>query len=139
MSDLKVTLNDKMIRRLGLADEGQYVVRDSEMKGFFIVMGKRKKTFTAQGECRKDGVRHWKKIALGTSENMSSRDGRVAAKAELAKSTPRPGRTAMSISTTARPDRLARRLVFSAVSGRRPRPPPRSPTARLARRPRRSD
>jgi hypothetical protein len=85
MSDLKATLNDKMISRLGLADEGQFVVRDTEMKGFFLVVGKRKKTFTVQGEFRKDGVRHWKKIALGTSEDLTTREARIAAKAELAK------------------------------------------------------
>ena len=85
MSDLKATLSDKMISRLGLADEGQYVVRDAEMKGFFVVVGKRKKTFTVQGEFRKDGVRHWKKIALGTTDDLTTRDARVAAKTELAK------------------------------------------------------
>jgi integrase len=85
MSDLKATLNDKMISRLGLSDDGQYVVRDSEMKGFFLVVGKRKKTFTVQGEFRKEGVRHWKKIALGTSDDLTTRDARVAAKAQLAK------------------------------------------------------
>lgn len=85
MSDLKANLNDKMIGRLSLSDDGQYVVRDTEMKGFFVVVGKRKKTFTVQGEYRKDGARSWKKIALGTSEDMTTREARVAAKAELAK------------------------------------------------------
>lgn len=85
MSDLKANLNDKMIGRLSLSDDGQYVVRDTEMKGFFIVVGKRKKTFTVQGEYRKGGARSWKKVALGTSDDMTTRDARVAAKAELAK------------------------------------------------------
>lgn len=85
MSDLKASLNDKMISRLALSDDGQYVVRDTDMKGFFLVVGKRKKTFTVQGECRRAGVRHWKKIALGTTDDLTTRDARAAAKLELAK------------------------------------------------------
>jgi hypothetical protein len=85
MSDMKATLNDKMIARLALADDGQYVVRDADLKGFFLVVGKRKKTFTVNGEFWKDGKRHPKKVAIGAADEMSTRDARTAAKDILAK------------------------------------------------------
>ena len=85
MSDLKATLNDKMISRLGLADKGQYLVRDTELKGFFLVIGTRKKTFTVQGEFWREGKRHSKKVALGAADELSTRDARTKAKEILAK------------------------------------------------------
>ena len=85
MSDFRITLNDKMIGRLALADKGQYLVRDTELKGFFLVIGARRKTFTVQGEFWRDGKRHYKKIALGTSDELTTRDARAKAKDVLAK------------------------------------------------------
>lgn len=85
MSDFKATLNDKMISRLGFSDDGQYLVRDTELKGFFLVIGKRKKTFTIQGEFWDGGKRHTKKVALGGTDELSTRDARVKAKEALAK------------------------------------------------------
>jgi hypothetical protein len=34
-------------------------VRDSELPGFFVLIGKRRKTFMAQGEFWRDGVREF--------------------------------------------------------------------------------
>lgn len=85
MSDLKATLNDKMIRRLGLADKGQYIVRDTELRGFFLVIGTRKKTFTVQGEFWQDGKRQSKKVALGAADALSMRAARTRAKEVLSK------------------------------------------------------
>lgn len=85
MSDLKATLNDKVISRLPPADQGQYVVRDTDLRGFFVVVGARRKTFTVQGEFWKDGKRQSKKIALGATDELNTRDARVLAKETLAK------------------------------------------------------
>ena len=85
MSELKATLNDKMIVRLAAADSGQYIVRDADLAGFFLVVGKRKKTFTVQADFWKDGTRRSKRVAIGTSDDLSTRDARLKAKAELAK------------------------------------------------------
>jgi integrase len=85
MSDFKASLNDKMIGRIGLADKGQYLVRDTEMKGFFLVVGTRKKTFTVQGEFWENGKRHSKRVAVGTADEVSTRDARTKAKDVLAK------------------------------------------------------
>jgi integrase len=85
MSELRASLNDKMIARLTPADKGQYIVRDADLAGFFVVVGIRKKTFTVQADFRKDGERRTKRISLGTTEELTTRDARVTAKAELAK------------------------------------------------------
>jgi len=85
MSDFKATLNDKMIARVALAEKGQYLVRDTEMRGFFLVIGTRKRTFTVQGEFWENGKRHSKRVALGTADDLSTRDARIKAKEVLAK------------------------------------------------------
>jgi integrase len=85
MSDLKATLSDKVIGRLPLADKGQYIVRDADLGGFFLVVGTGTKTFTVQADYRVDGTRHSKRIAIGTTEEFNSRDARALAKAELLK------------------------------------------------------
>jgi integrase len=85
MSDLKALLSDKVISRLPPADKGQYLVRDNELAGFFLVVGTKRKTFTVQGEFWTDGKRRSKKIAVGSTEELSTRDARSLAKAELLK------------------------------------------------------
>jgi hypothetical protein len=86
MSDLKATLNDKMIDRLAPAGKGeQYVVTDTELKGFFLKVGVRAKTFMVRGEFWRDGKRETKKVVVGTAGEITTRDARVLAKAALAK------------------------------------------------------
>lgn len=85
MSDLKMTLSDKAVLRLSLANKGQYLVRDTEMRGFFLVVGVNKKTFTVQGEHWKDGKRSSKRLAVGVAGDISTRDARIKAKELLAK------------------------------------------------------
>jgi hypothetical protein len=41
---------DKSIARLPYAEEKQYKVRDTELTGFFVLIGKRMKSFMAQDE-----------------------------------------------------------------------------------------
>ncbi|HEX3886228.1 MAG TPA: Arm DNA-binding domain-containing protein, partial [Phenylobacterium sp.] len=85
MSDLKLSLNDKVIARFALAEKGQYVIRDVDLPGFFLVVGTGRKTFTVQGEFWKDGKRNYKKRALGTTDELTTRDARVLAKETQAK------------------------------------------------------
>jgi hypothetical protein len=47
MADQREILTDKSIARLS-AGEKQYKVRDSELPGFFVLVGKRRKTFMAR-------------------------------------------------------------------------------------------
>ena len=85
MSELRANLTDRTIDRLPPAMRGQYVVRDEELRGFFVVVGAKRKTFAVQGECWRDGKRHYKKVTLGRAGDMTTRDARVQAKAMLAK------------------------------------------------------
>ena len=45
MADIRILLNDKSVARLPSAASGQYRARDTELKGFYVVVGKRRKTF----------------------------------------------------------------------------------------------
>ena len=49
---------------------GQYFVRDEELTGFFVVVGAGRKTFAVQGECWRDGKRHYKKLTIGCARQV---------------------------------------------------------------------
>jgi len=81
MSDRHQTLTDKNIADLPFAADGQYKVRDSELSGFFVLVGKRRKSFMAQGEFWRDGVREFAaQVKLGNANEMSTREARSKAK-----------------------------------------------------------
>lgn len=81
-----ILLTEKAIARLPLAEVGQYKVRDVELKGFFVRIGKRTKTYMVQGEHWQDGCREFAAAKkLGEFNGISARDARVEAKALLAK------------------------------------------------------
>lgn len=75
-----MSLTDRAIEKLPLATEGQYVVRDSEVKGFLLVIGKRRKTFTVKGEGWQGGKRKNVYAAIGLVGNIQARDARLKAK-----------------------------------------------------------
>lgn len=80
-----ITFSDKTILALPYAASGQYMVRDAELAGFYLVVGKRKKTFVAQAEYWSNGERHGKRLALGAAGELSAREARIKAKETLAK------------------------------------------------------
>ena len=57
MADIRILLTDKTIAQLPNPDDGWYLARDTDLKGFFVVVGKRKRTFTVQGDLRQGGKR----------------------------------------------------------------------------------
>jgi site-specific recombinase XerD len=80
----KENLTDKVIAQLPLANDKQYKVRDTEVPGFFVLVGKRKKSFMAQGEFWRDGVREFAvQVKLGDSGDISTREARGKAKNAL--------------------------------------------------------
>ena len=84
MADQREILTDKSILRLPYAGEKQYRVRDSELSGFFVLIGKRRKTFMARGEYWRDGVREFTtQVKLGDFGEMTARQARGKAKEAL--------------------------------------------------------
>jgi site-specific recombinase XerD len=85
MTDIRLLLTDRAIVQLPAPDDGWYLARDTELKGFFIVVGKRKRTFTVQGDLRKDGKRVSSvRVSIGDTREMSTRTARATAKEYLA-------------------------------------------------------
>jgi site-specific recombinase XerD len=85
MADIRTLLTDKTIAQLPAADDGWYLARDTELKGFFVVVGKRKRTFTVQGDIRKEGKRISSiRVSIGDTREMSTRTARATAKEYLA-------------------------------------------------------
>lgn len=84
MADQRQILTDKCIARLSFAGEKQYKVRDSELPGFFVLVGKRRKSFMAQGEFWRDGAREFTaQVKLGDFGDISTREARGKAKHAL--------------------------------------------------------
>lgn len=79
-----VELTDKIVRGKPPATGGQYLVRDASLPGFFVVVGKRTKTFTVQCDVKDElGRRRTKKVAIGQVGELSVAQARAKAKATL--------------------------------------------------------
>lgn len=88
MADIRILLNDRSVGELKPLDSGQYRARDTQLKGFYVVVGKRTKTFTVQGDLRKDGRRVASiSVRIGDTSAMSTREARAIAKSHLAQIT----------------------------------------------------
>ncbi|MBR0764734.1 tyrosine-type recombinase/integrase [Bradyrhizobium japonicum] len=85
MTDIRISLTDKAIAQLPAPKEGWYLARDTELKGFFVVIGKRKRTFTVQADLRQGGKRASSiRVSIGDASEMSTRAARATAKEYLA-------------------------------------------------------
>lgn len=85
MADIRILLTDKAIAQLPTPNDGWYLARDTELKGFFVVVGKRKRTFTVQGDLRQGGKRVSSiRVSIGDTREMSTRTARATAKEYLA-------------------------------------------------------
>jgi len=79
-------ITDKAIDQLPFATRGQYNVRDAEMKGFFLKIGKTKKSFMVRGDFWRAGRREFSvQKKVGEFGMMSAREARCEAKGLLAK------------------------------------------------------
>src|ERR1700751_2890599 len=84
MADIRILLTDKTIAQLPAPDDGWYLARDTELKGFFVVVGKRKRTFAIQGDLRKAGKRTSSiRVSIGDTREISTRTARATAKEYL--------------------------------------------------------
>ncbi len=85
MADIRILLTDKAIAQLPVPEDGWYLARDTELKGFFVVVGKRRRTFTVQGDLRLAEKRASSiRVSIGGTHEMSTRTARAAAKEYLA-------------------------------------------------------
>src|ERR1700743_310329 len=85
MTDTRFALTDRAISTLPYASSGQYFARDSELSGFAVLVGRRRKTFVVQGDIRKGGKRQSVRIKVGEVGGMTTREARAAAKELLGK------------------------------------------------------
>jgi integrase len=85
MSDIRIPLSDKTIAQLPTPADGWYLARDTELKGFFVVVGKKKRTFTVQGDIRQGGKRASSiRVSIGDTRELTTRAARTIAKEYLA-------------------------------------------------------
>src|SRR5215510_5830393 len=85
MTDIRISLTDKAIAQLPAPKDGWYLARDTELKGFFVVVGKRKRTFTVQGDLRQRGKRASSiRVSIGDASELTTRAARAIAKEYLA-------------------------------------------------------
>jgi hypothetical protein len=80
---MRLALTDKAILALQLAAAGQQIVRDTELPGFFVMVGKRTKTFMVQGDLRQNGKRQSLRLKVGEVGEVRTREARAKAKALL--------------------------------------------------------
>ncbi len=79
-----MVLSDKAIGRLSPAVAGQYKVRDAELKGFYLLVGKRRRTYMVQGDLRQGSRRIASiNVSVGDATQMTARDARAVAKSYL--------------------------------------------------------
>jgi hypothetical protein len=79
----RLALTDKTILRLPFTASGQRLVRDAELSGFFVIVGKRTKTFVVQGDLRAEGNRRSIRIKVGEVGELKTREARAKAKTLL--------------------------------------------------------
>jgi integrase len=83
MYPTRLALSEKAIIALRLASQGQHIIRDTELPGFFLLIGKRTKTFMAQGDLRANGKRQSVRIKIGEVGQITTREARAKAKGLL--------------------------------------------------------
>jgi integrase len=80
---MRLALTDKAILALQFTSSGQQIVRDAELPGFFVMVGKRTKTFMVQGDLRQNGKRQSLRLKVGEVGEVRTREARAKAKALL--------------------------------------------------------
>ena len=61
----RAELTDDFVKKLPFADKGQLIVRDTKLPGFFLVLGKRSKTYTAAADATINGKRQSTRDTFG--------------------------------------------------------------------------
>jgi hypothetical protein len=85
MPDTKLALTDRTVADLPSPAADRYLVRDTELAGFFVQVGKRTKTFMVQADLRVGGTRQTIRVKLCQTDHMTTRKARAAAMEILGK------------------------------------------------------
>jgi integrase len=83
MYPTRLALTDRAIIALPLTTSGQQLVRDTELSGFFVMVGKRRKTFMVQADLRAHGKRQSIRVKVGEVGQLKTREARGRAKTLL--------------------------------------------------------
>ncbi len=83
MTDKRLLLTDRSVEALPLAEKGQYLVRDSELRGFFVLIGARSKAYMVQADFRRGGARKSVRAKVGSAGEITAQRARAAAKTLL--------------------------------------------------------
>ncbi len=93
-------LTDRTIANEPFSEGGQRILRDSGLNGFFVMIGRRSKTFMVQGDLRKAEQRKSIRVKVGRFGTISTKDAKARAKIMLGRISsgedPRPKRSAQS-------------------------------------------
>lgn len=91
---MRTVLTDKVIAKEPLCEDGQRILRDAELKGFFVLIGKRSKAYMIQSDLRRDEDRKTIRMKLGRVGRITTREARAKARlllGQIAEGTdPRP-------------------------------------------------
>jgi Arm DNA-binding domain len=79
----RVSLSDRTISTIPLAVHGQTIIRDSDLPGFFVMVGTRSKAFMVQGDLRQGKLRQSLRLKVGEVGRLTTREARARAKALL--------------------------------------------------------
>ncbi|MGH6847672.1 MAG: integrase arm-type DNA-binding domain-containing protein [Methylocella sp.] len=80
MPNTHLALTDRSIAGLLPAKSSQYFARDTELPGFAVLVGKRRKTFVVQGDIRNGKQRLSIRLAIGAVGEKTTREARAEAK-----------------------------------------------------------
>jgi integrase len=84
MANLRLSLNDKVIGQLPAPDDGQYVVRDADLNGFYLLVGKKRRTYMVHGDLKRPGERATSiKVSVGDAADLTATKARMIAKGYL--------------------------------------------------------
>jgi integrase len=79
-SDSRLLFSDRTLASIPLSVTGQRIVRDEELSGFFVLIGKTTKTFMVQGDLRAGGKRQSIRLKVGEVGKLQTREARAKGK-----------------------------------------------------------
>lgn len=76
--DLRLVLTERTISHLPFAQAGQYCAFDEKLRGLYILVGRRRKTYMVRGDLRIEGKRAATvKIAIGSADTINVNQARA--------------------------------------------------------------